>query len=205
MLLLHYYITSLLHYHIFLKSLSLSTSFASRFRHPVKLSKLSARVSRLAVLPHKKISDYARSGRPHNLSDDDQTKMIEHADENPSMSAHHGAQSHKYEMVHTTLKKEGISFTKFLCCTNGSWKITLHITITATGFLKNLPRCQNNDYIVFRRSVVLFVEVNSQNYGIWLTNNPHIFEEISLHPVKVGVWCTISKHRVVAPIFLKKL
>ncbi len=43
--------------------------------------------------------------------------------------------------------------------------------------------------------------VNSQNYSIRSTNNLHVFEETSLHPIKVGIWCAISKHRVVGPIF----
>lgn len=43
--------------------------------------------------------------------------------------------------------------------------------------------------------------VNAQNYRIWSANNPHVFEETPLHPVKVGVWCALSQHRVVGPIF----
>ncbi len=35
--------------------------------------------------------------------------------------------------------------------------------------------------------------VNSQNYHIWSINNPHDFKETSIHPIKVSVWCTISK------------
>ncbi len=47
--------------------------------------------------------------------------------------------------------------------------------------------------------------VNSQNYCIWSTNNPHVFEETSLYPIKVGVWGAISQRRVIGPIFFNKL
>ncbi len=46
--------------------------------------------------------------------------------------------------------------------------------------------------------------VNSQNYRVWSTNNPHVFEETSLHLIKVGVWCVISQRRVIGPIFFDK-
>jgi len=43
--------------------------------------------------------------------------------------------------------------------------------------------------------------VNSQNYRIWATENPHEFRETSLHPQKIGVWCAVSRKRIVGPIF----
>lgn len=43
--------------------------------------------------------------------------------------------------------------------------------------------------------------VNSQNTRIWSTENPHEFKEISLHPQKVGVWCGLSRKRIIGPIF----
>ncbi len=47
--------------------------------------------------------------------------------------------------------------------------------------------------------------VNSQNYRIWSTNNPHdVFEETSLHSIKVGVWCAFSQRRVIGPMFFDK-
>lgn len=47
--------------------------------------------------------------------------------------------------------------------------------------------------------------VNSKNYRIQSTSNSHVFEETSLHPMKVGVWCGMSKERVVwGPILFEK-
>src|SRR5699024_11571821 len=35
--------------------------------------------------------------------------------------------------------------------------------------------------------------VNSQNYRIWSTENPHAFIQTPLHPQKVGVWLAVSR------------
>jgi hypothetical protein len=43
--------------------------------------------------------------------------------------------------------------------------------------------------------------VNSQNYRIWSSENPHAFVETRLHPVKVGVWIAVSRRRLIGPIF----
>ncbi len=43
--------------------------------------------------------------------------------------------------------------------------------------------------------------VNSQNYRMWSTENPHKYREAELHPTKVGVWCAISRPRIVGAIF----
>ncbi len=46
--------------------------------------------------------------------------------------------------------------------------------------------------------------INSRNYQIWSSNNPHALEETPLHPIKVGVWCAVSKLRVIGPIFFDR-
>ena len=43
--------------------------------------------------------------------------------------------------------------------------------------------------------------VNSQNTRIWAANNPHTLHETQLHPQKIGVWCAMSRQRIVGPIF----
>jgi hypothetical protein len=44
--------------------------------------------------------------------------------------------------------------------------------------------------------------VNSQNYRTWRTENPHNYTETPLHPQKIGVWCAISRHRIIGALFL---
>lgn len=43
--------------------------------------------------------------------------------------------------------------------------------------------------------------VNSQNYRTWSAENPHVYQEAPLHPLKVGVWIAMSRRRIVGPIF----
>ncbi|XKL65621.1 hypothetical protein PGB90_009041 [Kerria lacca] len=43
--------------------------------------------------------------------------------------------------------------------------------------------------------------INSQNYRMWSTKNPHLYRETGLHPQKIDIWCAISRNRIVGPIF----
>ena len=43
--------------------------------------------------------------------------------------------------------------------------------------------------------------IHSQNSRIWSTENPLEYHEKPLHSAKVGVWCAISRSRIVGPIF----
>ena len=45
--------------------------------------------------------------------------------------------------------------------------------------------------------------VNSQNYRTWRTENPHNYTETPLHPQKIGVWCAISRRRIIGPLFFE--
>lgn len=45
--------------------------------------------------------------------------------------------------------------------------------------------------------------VNSQNYRIWSAENPHVYHETQLHPVKIGVWVGMSRRRIIGPIFFE--
>ena len=47
--------------------------------------------------------------------------------------------------------------------------------------------------------------VNSQNTRVWALENPHVFQESSLYPEKVGVWCAISGQRIIGPVFFEEI
>jgi hypothetical protein len=34
--------------------------------------------------------------------------------------------------------------------------------------------------------------------------NPHLTQEVPLHPVKVGVWCAVSARRTIGPVFFNE-
>jgi hypothetical protein len=46
--------------------------------------------------------------------------------------------------------------------------------------------------------------INSQNSRIWSTENPHTFHERPLHSLKVGVWCAVSRWRIIGPILFSE-
>jgi hypothetical protein len=46
--------------------------------------------------------------------------------------------------------------------------------------------------------------VNSQNARVWAAENPHVYHEEPLHPLKVGVWCAISIRWIMGPIFFEE-
>jgi len=47
--------------------------------------------------------------------------------------------------------------------------------------------------------------VNSQNTRIWEAENPHTVHEEPLHSQKIGVWCGVSRRRIIGPIFFEQL
>jgi hypothetical protein len=46
--------------------------------------------------------------------------------------------------------------------------------------------------------------INSQNFRMWSAENPHVFQEAPLHPVKIGVWIAISRRRIIGPTFFEQ-
>ncbi len=47
--------------------------------------------------------------------------------------------------------------------------------------------------------------INVQNYQIWSTKKPNMYQEVGLPLEKVGIWCTISKHPIYSTVLLNKL
>jgi hypothetical protein len=47
--------------------------------------------------------------------------------------------------------------------------------------------------------------VNSQNNRYWSAENQHSVHKVPFHDVKIGVWCAISAHRIIGPVFFREL
>ncbi len=43
--------------------------------------------------------------------------------------------------------------------------------------------------------------INCQNFRTWSSTNPHAYIESSLHPQKIGVWCGLSRTKIIGPLF----
>lgn len=63
----------------------------------------------------------------------------------------------------------------------------------------------NNFFFSDEAWVQLDGYINSQNYRTWSTENPHMYREMGLHPPKLGIWCAISRKRIVGPIFFTRI
>lgn len=95
------------------------------------------------------------------------------------------------------------------------YKISVMQELLATDYTKRVRYCRwllnfvnENGQDVFDR--VYFSDeawfhlsgyVNSQNNRYWSSENPNQFEETSLHPQKIGVWCAMSRKKIIGPIF----
>ena len=46
--------------------------------------------------------------------------------------------------------------------------------------------------------------VNNQVNRVWSSENPHALHETPLHDMKIGVWCALSRKRIIGPIFFEE-
>lgn len=95
------------------------------------------------------------------------------------------------------------------------YKLKMYQELLPTDYVKRMEYCQffnqylNNDDVLDKTFFTdeawfhLTGYLNSQNMRIWSTENPHYFRETGLHPVKIGVWCAMSRRRVIGPIFFE--
>ena len=72
------------------------------------------------------------------------------------------------------------------------------------SFIQNNPDILDLVYFTDEAYFHLNGYVNSQNYRTWASENPHQFIETPLFPEKVGVWCAISKKRIIGPIYFSE-
>jgi hypothetical protein len=68
-------------------------------------------------------------------------------------------------------------------------------------FVRNGKKSMDNLYFSDEAWFHLDGYVNSQNSRIWSTDNPHAIYEKPLYAQKIGVWCAISRIKIIGPIF----
>ncbi|PSN32334.1 hypothetical protein C0J52_27339 [Blattella germanica] len=95
------------------------------------------------------------------------------------------------------------------------FKFTVVQELHVTDYLKRIRYCEwFNRFIRKHRFEILnrtfFTDeawfhlsgfINPQNSRIWTTENPHALKETALHSEKIGVWVSISKSRIIGPLF----
>ena len=59
----------------------------------------------------------------------------------------------------------------------------------------------NNTFFIDETWFHLSGYTNTQNSRTWATENPHETFEKPLHDQKIGVWCAVSRSRMIGPIF----
>ena len=69
------------------------------------------------------------------------------------------------------------------------------------NFLDNDPTRLDNVYFSDEAWFQLDGYVNNQNFRMWCSENPHCYKEAPLHSQKIGVWCAVSRKKIIGPIF----
>lgn len=180
--------------------------FVNKFpgRTPPSKSSIKRTVDRFR--DHFTLEDVPRSGRPRALTEEQRQGVVERAQEVPRISARRLAREAGFsrETVRRELQAAGLH----------PYRVSSSHELLAPDFAKRTEFCawfKNNVADRVENLPIIFFSdeawfhlsgyINSQNYRIWSAENPHAFQETSLHPLKVGVWCAVSPQRVVGPLF----
>ena len=94
------------------------------------------------------------------------------------------------------------------------YKVQVFYELISTDFPKRINYCQwllnaindnpsilDNMFFSDEAWFQLNGYVNSQNYRFWSSSNPHQYIEAPLHSAKTGVWCAMSRKKIIGPIF----
>ncbi len=154
---------------------------------------------------HYTIDDLPRSGRRSVRTTEKRDEIRQALAENPSTSSRRVAQ--KVGLSHTSTYRTMRSIAY-------PYKITVQHELKAVDGPRRLQFCAwLLRYTRASRTVLNYVYfsdeawfnldgfVNSQNYRVWSSDNPHVFRTTTLHPQKIGVWAAVSRKRVIGPFF----
>ena len=152
------------------------------------------------------VHDAPRSGRPTILTEHKVNVALEAMTNSPTKSLRCLSQQVgiSYGTAHAAVKKNMGLY---------SYRISCQHELKDVDFEKRLQYCLwfkrnlNEDDVLVKTffSVEAWFHlsryVSSQNSRLWSSENPHKFVEKPLHSIKVGVWCAMSRRRIIGPIF----
>lgn len=181
-----------------------------------------ARMFPLSKIPHRNtarelfkrfndtgsVGNYPMSGRKP-ISDEMAMGITDSALENPTTSTRRIAQQVgcSQSTVCKTLKKEKyrpykVSRVQKLLAADKPKRIEfcnwLNDLLTRHG-----PELMNQMFFSDEAWVYLTGNSNKQNSRVWAIENPHAYEESFLHVQKIGVWCAMSRKRIIGPVFFE--
>lgn len=147
------------------------------------------------------------SGRPSSTSPEEVTEVEEFFNENPTTSFRRASQSlgiarstlHRIVRKKLNLYPYKIQLFQELSPVD----IDRRLEFASLMLQKILDRSINPKNICFSDEAHFWLTgyVNKQNYRFWAKENPTVFQTTSLKPQKLTVWCAISRHGIVGPIF----
>lgn len=155
---------------------------------------------------HGSIEDAPRSGRPTVLSEQTLNVISQSMTHSPNKSMRRLSQEVGVSLgtAHATVRKTIGLY---------PYRITCQHELKETDHDKRLQYClwfKENigepgvlDRTFFSDEAWFHLSgyVSSQNSRVWASENPHEFVEKPLHSLKVGVWCAMSRRRIIGPIF----
>ena len=152
------------------------------------------------------VHDASRSGRPTILTEQKVNVISEAMSQSPTKSMRRLSQQVNVSVgtAHAAVRKALSLY---------PYRVTCQHELKDTDFEKRLQFCHwfkehlNEDEMLDKTFFSdeawfhLSGYVSSQNSRVWSSENPHEFVEKPLHSLKVGVWCAMSRRRVIGPIF----
>lgn len=154
------------------------------------------------------VHDAARSGRPSILTEEKLLDISDRMLQSPTKSLRKLGQQTNISVAtaHKAVKQH-------LCLY--PYKVTVVHELKPADYVKRINYCEWFLRMIQRHGVEMLDrtfytdeawfhlsgQINSQNTRVWSSENPHAVKETELHPEKIGVWCAVSRSRIIGPIF----
>ena len=154
------------------------------------------------------VADAPRSGRPTILTEDKVEEVADVMANNPRTSVRRCQQAVdlSYGSVRTALKVNLSMKAYKISCVHKLHDDDTDKRLAYCRWFDNFIQTQGEGILddTFYSDEAWFHlsgYVNSQNSRYWASENPHQYHETPLHSQKIGVWCAMSRRRIIGPLF----
>ena len=157
------------------------------------------------------VADAPRSGRPQTVTTAKVDEIMEHVQNTPNTSIRKCMQvtGLSYGAVQRTMRSTLHLKPYKISCVNELQEADYEKRVAYCIWFADFIRKEGDDIL----DITFFSDeawfhlggyVNSQNNRYWSTGNPHHMHESPLHQQKIGVWCAMSRKRIIGPIFFSE-